>query len=216
MRFCILILLYSGWAFSQGVSQGIWSADNDNPPGLEEARASNYEKNHKPPTQHPPAYYTADYYEYQVDKNIKFKSTPDELPESMKEESYHATVARRKREEKEKYGSTTSYKIYKKKKCTYTCGKEFPKLATRPKPSYYQATWESKPAKVFRGANWNKEPERAPSSTPSSSTTKRNYTFSTSKTSGSYDSKSSRPITIQIKHKNTPSISKEPEGSNLR
>jgi hypothetical protein len=217
MRFCILILLYSGWAFSQGVSQGIWSADNDNPPGLEEARANNYEKNVRPPTKHPPAYYTADYYEYQVDRKVTFKSQEyNQAPESNEKEN------EAKEEEKSK-STSSSYagggyvqgRRINSVNCTYTCNKKLPSDVAKGKSNISGANSSSQ---TFFGSSWTKSPFYKYATTPNKSRRKRKSSpFSFKRKSPEILTKKyTAPVVIQQKHDKKPSISPTEEGSNFR
>ncbi len=226
MRFCILLLLYSGWAFSQTQTQGTWSADNDNPPGLEEARANNYEKNLRPPSKHPPAYYTADYYEYQVDRNVTFTSDP--VNSSPEEESESSSP--KKREEFKERKASRSYagggyvqgRRITSRNCTYTCNKKLPKVSK--KGLIYDKTGTT--SSTLSSTSWirdaAKDFTKLMNSTPSP--TKRAYKRSRRPSSTSYKRRSPRvrtrkytaPVVTRTKHEKKPSISPTTEGSSLR
>jgi hypothetical protein len=187
MRFCILIFLFSGWALAQSPTQGTWSADNDNPPGLEEARAKNYEKNLRPPEKHPPAYYTADYYEYQVDRKVTFTS----YPVGTSSEKSEAEAKEEPKTKERKYYAGGGYiqgRRISAKNCTYTCNKKVP--ATRPKRNSNKRRANGR-AKTY--AKTNKIKSRKP-------TNKKHYV----------------PIITKRKHTKKPSISRKQEGSSLR
>lgn len=206
MRFCILIFLYSGWALAQTHTQGTWSADNDNPPGLEEARAKNYEKNLRPPEKHPPAYYTADYYEYQVDRKVTFKSDPID---SSPEESETSPKEESKTKERKSYagGGYIQGRRISSKNCTYTCNKKLP--PTRSK-GYSNKSGSNGREKTYQGSNWHKRPSMK--YTHPKTYAKTSKIKSRKPTSKKYYA----PIITKRKHTKKSSISRKQKGSSLR
>lgn len=217
MRFCILLFLYSGWAFSQSLSQGTWSADNDNPPGLEEARANNYEKNFRPPTKHPPAYYTADYYEYQVDRKVTFKSQEyNQAPESN-EKKKEANEEGKSKSTSSSYtgGGYVQGRRINSTNYTYTCNKKLPSDGAKRKSNTSGANSLSQ---TFFGTNWTKSPLYKYATTPRKNRRKRKSSpFSFKRKSPNIITKKyTAPVVIQQKHDKKPSISQSEEGSNFR
>ncbi|MCO4795457.1 MAG: hypothetical protein KC493_17180 [Bacteriovoracaceae bacterium] len=108
MGFLISIFLSFNMVFAQTLYQGKWSSDEDNPPGLEKARSKNYEKNHRPPSKHPPTYQSVILYEFQADL--------------VEEKNNHLKRAKRLRGKR--FKSSKYRKKAKKVKCTYTCNKK--------------------------------------------------------------------------------------------
>lgn len=218
MRFCILIFLFSGWALAQSPTQGTWSADNDTPPGLEEARAKNYEETHRPPEKHPPAYYTTDYYEYQVDRNVTFESHQENA--SPKEEDPQESRESKTKTEKfnKNYagGGYVQGRRITSRNCTYTCNKKLPskrrtigsnkKASKGLKYNNSNSFWSTGKSKKYTFSKTYYKKRSKPSS----------YSFFKKKRPKTTVKKQRSPIITKRKHTKKPSISKKLEGSSLR
>lgn len=220
MRFCILLLVFTGSAFAQGFQQGTWSADNDNPPGLEEARAKNYEENLRPPEKHPPAYYTADYYEYQVDRKVTFESRhQNSSPKEEEQNSSASNIEKNKPTKDYAGGGYVQGRRINSRNCTYTCNKKLSKYKPKGLSNKSGANGNHK---TYRGSNWYKRPSMKythPKMYSSVKTTTRRPSSSYKykrKSPTLKTRKYTAPVFIRKKHTKKPSISKKVEGSNLR